>query len=94
MTEHVVIYPGRGGQKRRGREDPGGGSARQSDGVRCGRLYSGSDRGRQTGQRADLRRSARRGGQPGGMAEAVQWGANGIQTDRPEELVKFLRENG
>jgi glycerophosphoryl diester phosphodiesterase len=31
---------------------------------------------------------------PAAWAEAVQWGATGIQTDHPEELVKFLREKG
>jgi glycerophosphoryl diester phosphodiesterase len=31
---------------------------------------------------------------PAAWAEAVQWGATGIQTDHPEALVKFLRENG
>jgi glycerophosphoryl diester phosphodiesterase len=31
---------------------------------------------------------------PAAWEEAVQWGAAGIQTDHPEELVKFLREKG
>jgi glycerophosphoryl diester phosphodiesterase len=31
---------------------------------------------------------------PAAWAEAVQWGATGIQTDHPEELIRFLREKG
>ena len=31
---------------------------------------------------------------PEAWQQAIDWGADGIQTDRPEELVKYLREKG